>query len=141
VNTGDPADLVFAPWDSDVYAYVGPPEYLVVSQDITGHLVPGRTHVRVGLGIWELGWVWGVEGTDGTPAPYFDNVRVLAYPFLGPAIETMEWRMAQDVFPERGVVDHSNLAEAVTCFQGLEPEVMSPPAFQQLHPAALKNKQ
>jgi len=108
VNTGEPAQLAIAPWESD--GSYGGPEYLDTGWDITSHLVAGRTHVMVGLGCWDIGWMSGIEGVDGTPAPYFDNVRVLVYPFHGPGINIDEYNMAQDVFPERGVVDYGDLA-------------------------------
>jgi hypothetical protein len=110
VATGDPADLEVASWVSDNFVYTGGPDYLNTGQDITSYLTAGRTHVNVRLGCYEIGWVWGVEGVDGTPAPYFDNIRVLAYPFEGPGINTRELEMAQDVFPERGDIDYGDLA-------------------------------
>jgi hypothetical protein len=110
VATGDPALLEIAPWVNDGFVWTGGPSYFNAGIDITSYLVAGRTHVKVRLGLYEVGWVWNVNGTDGTPAPYFDNIRVLAFPFLGPGINTRELEMAQDVFPERGDIDYGDLA-------------------------------
>ena len=46
-----------------------------------------RHQVQVTLGVYELGWQFGYgDGTNGTPAPYFDNVSVKVYPTGGPRI-------------------------------------------------------
>jgi hypothetical protein len=110
VATGDPADLEFALWQGDGYYYYGSPSYVDWGLDLTSHLTAGRTHLNVRLGCREIGWAWGYDGSDGTPAPYFDNVRVLAFPFLGPGFCAQESNMAQDVFPERGDLDWDDLS-------------------------------
>lgn len=56
----------------------------------------------------KFSWLWvlsswvgpgGFNGTDGTPAPYFDNVALRVYPVAGPFITTRELEMFQDNFP------------------------------------------
>jgi hypothetical protein len=110
IDSGDPASLGFAPWLSDNFVRYGGPAYIRASFDITSYLTAGRTHAQIRLGVYEIGWVWNIEGVDASPAPYFDNIRVLAYPFEGPGINTRELELAQDAFPDRGVVDYGNLA-------------------------------
>jgi hypothetical protein len=58
----------------------------------------------------ELGWQFGYgAGTNGTPAPYFDNVRVKIYPTSGPRIAVTESRLANDGFPAIGDLDLADL--------------------------------
>jgi len=108
-DSNDPADISQAEWDNDGYIYYGGPDYRRHSHDVTGLMVPGRKYVQISLGAWELGFGWGVDGTDGTPAPYFDNVMLRVYAFGGPAIRTREIDIFQDNFPEIGIVDYNNL--------------------------------
>jgi hypothetical protein len=109
VNTGDPADLADAEWRSRGLLVLDT-GYHRIEEDVTGLLTPGRTHVQVALRCVELGWLWGWVGTDGTPAPYFDNVAFKAFPFAGPAQSAREIDLAQDNFPARGDLDLVNLA-------------------------------
>jgi hypothetical protein len=70
----------------------------------------GRHALQVKLGVYELGWQFGYgDGTNGTPAPYFDNVRVKVYPTAGPRIAATEYRLANDGFPAIGDIDLANL--------------------------------
>jgi hypothetical protein len=70
-------------------------------------LVNGVTHFQVG---WEAADIASWPGLDGTPAPYFDNVRVIAFPYIGPAIKH-NWSFdgSSDATPERGTIDYGNL--------------------------------
>ncbi|RKZ11022.1 hypothetical protein DRQ50_14040, partial [bacterium] len=110
VTTGDAADLEAAAWTNDTTVWYGPPVYANHPVDITTYLEPGRTHFQVQLRVWEAGWLFNVTGSDGTPHPYFDNVRVLTYPFAGPAMLYDPLFIAQDDFPDLGDFDFSNLA-------------------------------
>ncbi|MBD3220864.1 hypothetical protein GF314_06440 [bacterium] len=105
VNTGDPADLEGASWEDRNFVYYGGPDYLSTGFVITDLLTNGRTHVQVGMRCIEYGYVWGWVGTDGTPAPYFDNIRLTAYPFAGPGISGRAIDWLQDNFPARGDLD------------------------------------
>lgn len=51
---------------------------------------------------YELGYIWGWEGDDGYPAPYLDNVTLLAYSYDGPGMDAREIDLAQDAFPADG---------------------------------------
>ncbi len=107
VDTGDPADLVSAPWVDRGFVYTGDSLYLRQHESLSDLLVPGCTHLQVALRCRDLGLS---ADTDGTPAPYFDNVAVVAYAQAGPSVAAREADLAQDSFPERGVIDLANLA-------------------------------
>ena len=114
VNINNPetpniSDIHGAGWQNENFVYYGGPNWLRSTFNITGRMVPGRTHMQVMLSVYELGWAWGWVGTDGTPAPYFDNVAVLGFPFPGPSITAREIDIAQDNFPESGTLDFANL--------------------------------
>ncbi len=109
VASGNPADLARASWrDRSVVSYGGP-QYLRETHDLDDLLVPGRTHVQVRLAAIEYGWVWGWEGNDATPAPYFDNVRVATYAAGGPSLSVEIGNLAADAFPGSGEVDLMDL--------------------------------
>ena len=42
----------------------------------------------------------GLTGNDGYPAPYFDNVTVKIFPYIGPGMSSREIDLAQDDFPD-----------------------------------------
>ncbi len=107
VDTGDPADLATASWRTDGQLYFGiRPEYLRFAADVSPYLEPGRTHAQVALGVMDLNIV---PGTDATPSPYFDNVRLVAHEISGPAMAVREGHLAQHAFPESGVIDYGSL--------------------------------
>ncbi len=87
----------------------GGPSYDRFIHDVTGLMNPGRDEVQVQLAVKELGYVWGWDGNDGTPAPYFDDVTVKVFPYLGPGMSAREVDLAQDNFPERGFIDMGDL--------------------------------
>jgi len=111
VATGDPADLEQATWHSPYINIIhGGPAYRR-QQYTFGHALAGdRTHIQVRLGVLQLGHIWGWYGIDGTPAPYYDNVAVVAYAIGGPSITTLEPFLAQDSFPARPELDFVDLA-------------------------------
>ncbi len=110
VASGDPADLELASWEDRNLVYYGL-GYKRHEEDVSDLVVPGSTHVQVALRTLEYGWVfeWCWE-REGTPAPYFDNVAVKAFAHPGPKITAREIDLAQDDFPDRGVLDLANLA-------------------------------
>jgi hypothetical protein len=100
-------DMKYAGWKNRNFVYYGGPNHLrdvVVVDDL---IVPGAAQVQINLGCVEYGWVWNYgEGTNGTPAPYFDNVSVKAYPAApAPLITINELYIAQDNFPAIGDID------------------------------------
>lgn len=108
-GSDDPEDIQAAPWVSRNFVYYGGPDYIRMRENISDLMDPGRRFVQVQLGLYEIGFVWDWNGNDGTPAPYFDSVRLTAYPHPGPAIMAREIDLAQDSFPAIGEVDLVNL--------------------------------
>ncbi len=107
--SGNPADLAAATWRNRNFVEMGT-NYLTQVELVSDLLEAGRTHVQIGLRCIEYGWVWGFEGVDGSPAPYFDNVAFRVFPFSAPSIAGRDLDLAQDSFPERGDLDLTNLA-------------------------------
>jgi len=105
-------------WLDRNFVYYGGPDYIRHREIVTDLLVAGREHVQLALGVLELGWVWGYVGTDGYPAPYYDNVAFAAYEFGGAAIATREIDIAQDNFPEIGTIDFGNPGANSVRFDG-----------------------
>jgi hypothetical protein len=96
-------------WQDRNFVYYGGPDYSRVSQSCTDLMLPGRNAAQIALGLNELGWVWNLEGTDGTAAPYIDNVAFFVYEFGGPGISTREIELANDNFPAIGDLDFADL--------------------------------
>ena len=109
VSASDDGGLTWSPWQDRNFVYYGFTEYKRAQFRIDDLMLPGTTHIRIALGINELGFVWGLNGTDGTPAPYFDNVRVRAFEIDGPFIAGVERDMPQDAFPASGTLDFATL--------------------------------
>ncbi|MFH2051043.1 MAG: hypothetical protein ABIK96_01115, partial [bacterium] len=108
-TSANPADIEDAPWESNGFLYYGEPKYRRLSNDVTALLEPGVTYLQVQMKALEIGWYWGWDGPDATPAPYFDNVRVTAFEHGGPSMSAREIELAQDNFPADGVIDEANL--------------------------------
>jgi len=105
-STDDPAgETGWSAWRDRDYAYYGGPSYLRLVEDVSDLLLPGRTHVQIALGVKELGYLWGFDGLDGAPAPYFDNVDLHTYPLNGPAMHARDIDLSQDDFPDIGDID------------------------------------
>jgi hypothetical protein len=108
-DTGDPADIARQPWRGRGFLYYGGPRYQRHDEPIGDLLVPGATHVQVQMQVLEHPWnsPWA---SDGTPAPYFDNVRVTAWASAGPQLTAREADLLHDGFPAAGVIDVDHLA-------------------------------
>jgi hypothetical protein len=105
----DPATLDDEAWMDRNFVYYGGPDWQR-HQQVLGDLVPTQARwVQIQLGVYEIGYVWGWYGADGTPAPYFDNVRLAAYPFHGPSLFAGVNDLPHDAFPESGELDLVNL--------------------------------
>ena len=97
-------------WPLNNFVYYGGPGYLRSINDVSELIDSDATKLQVSLGVYELGWQFGYgNGTNGTPAPYFDNVSVKVYPAGGPIIAATEFRLANDGFPAIGAIDLANL--------------------------------
>jgi len=110
-STDGSMPITDAGWQDRNFVYYGGPDWLRTGDTCTDLMMPGRTEVQLALGVIEYGWVWGWTGTDGYPAPYFDNVGFLCFEFGGPGISTREIDIANDGFPEIGQVDYVNLGQ------------------------------
>lgn len=105
-----PEEIEEAHWDNQGLVHEGGPDYLRHSLDVSPYIIPGAEAVQVQLGVYEIGWIWGFVGNDGTPAPYFDNVSLKVYDKVGPDLSINSYHQAQDNFPETGVLDLEDLA-------------------------------
>ncbi len=110
-SSPDPADIELAWWkDRDSGIRTGGPYYLRQVLGVSDFLEPGTRFIQMKLGAWQFGHWWDWVGENGTPAPYLDNVRILAYEFYGPGMSIWKYRLARDGFPESGILDLANLA-------------------------------
>lgn len=97
-------------WQDDGWVYYGGPDYIRSISDVTGYMQPDRTHVQIMVAAYEVGWAWGFEDTDATPAPYFDNVQFRVYAYGGPSIFSRDIDVANDGFPAQSGVNYGDLA-------------------------------
>lgn len=110
VTGSDPDAINSASWLSTNFLFYGGPEYRRHHEDISGFIEPGATYVQVRFFIWDFPtWDWHL-GPNGTPAPYYDNVRVTALNTYGPSVLLSDADLANDSFPATGVLDPENLA-------------------------------
>ncbi len=106
-------------WMDRTFVYYGGPDYVRAGDVVSDLMEPGVTHAQVQFSCFELGYVWGWDGDDGYPAPYFDNVSFKAFQAEGPGMYTREIDIAQDNFTEIGEeVDFSDLAVNNVRFDG-----------------------
>lgn len=105
----DPAALALAPWQDRGELGYGDAAYVRHGERFGDLLAPGRRWVQVELAVYEVGWLWGLTGDDATPAPYFDNVCVQAWPVGAPEILVRDGDLPQDTFPANGALDAANL--------------------------------
>jgi len=110
-STDDPTGLNdWSSWKSRNFFYEGGPYWSRHGETIGDLLVPDAKFMRLKLGIIENN-VCGSENTDGTPAPYFDNVAVKVYPGSdGPKLSSYPINQAQDGFPDTGLLDFGERA-------------------------------
>ncbi len=111
VRASTDGGLSWSRWKDRNYVYDGADGAWFDVQNVVTDLLPSdRTHVQVAVGAVDYGWTWGYQTDDVTPAPYFDDVRVLAYSFAGPTITANAIDLFQGGnFPAIGVIDRANL--------------------------------
>lgn len=111
-STDNPDPSVASSWTAWLYRADmwnwGGPVYGRLNLDTSIEILPNRTYVQFALGAWDVpDWHWG---TDGTPAPYFDNVAFKVTTHHGPSVSIRdELDLAQDSFPEIGTIDYADL--------------------------------
>ncbi len=112
IRTTAGGDINIAGWKNRNFVYYGGPNYLRTVNVVDDLVTSGATHCQVTIGVVELGWQFGYgDGTNGTPAPYFDNVRVKVYPTAGARISVTEIRLANDGFPAINDIDLVDLSK------------------------------
>ena len=105
-------DINLAGWQDRNFVYYGGPNYLRSINEVSDLMETGATQAQVTLGVYELGWQFGFgNGTNGTPAPYFDNASVKVYPTAGARIAVTEIRLANNGFPAIGAIDLGDLSK------------------------------
>jgi hypothetical protein len=109
-SAGDVQAITDQGWQDRNFVYYGGPYYVRWNNDVTDLMNPGRDELQVQLAVYELGWVWNWTGNDGYPAPYFDDVTVKIFPYIGPGMAARQLDLAQDNFPARGTIDLGDLA-------------------------------
>ncbi len=105
----DLEDIEQAPWRNRNFVHYGGPEYFRHIEPVSDLIVPDAKWVQVMICVDELGWLWGWDGSDGTPAPYFDNVALKAWAAEGPEILVSEKTSFMDAFPEQGELNPDDL--------------------------------
>ena len=103
-------DITQQGWLDRSFVLWGGPDYSRSGDEVTDLMNAGRDEVQVQLAVYEVGWVWGYTGNDGYPAPYFDNVTVKVFPYVGPGMSSREIDLAQDNWPTRQTIDYGDLA-------------------------------
>ncbi|MBD3222545.1 hypothetical protein GF314_15025 [bacterium] len=112
-STADPAgETGWSGPRSENFLYEGGPAWIRRAFEVGDLLVDGARWVRIGLGVIQVPIGWGGLGTDGTPAPYFDNVRFTVFPPAGPDIDARYDRLARDAFPSAGEITPGALDQA-----------------------------
>ena len=107
------------PWRDRNFVYYGGPGYIRTrGGDVTDLMSPGRDEVQVRCSAWECGWWWGVEGVDGSPGPYFDNFTLKVFEYFGPGMSTRTIDLAQDNFPESGLINMADPGSHSVRFDG-----------------------
>ncbi len=109
-TSDDPAALEFAPWVSNNFIDFLPGQYMRLSWDVSSLVEQEAKYLQVSIGALELGFQWGIDGLNSTPAPYIDNVRLSSFPVGGPHLRALTAELAQDGFPASGQLDLDNLA-------------------------------
>lgn len=123
-TSDNPEDIELEQWDDFGYLYYGS-GYTRDRLNVSSLVKAGAKHIQVSMGLTEIGWAWGWYGENGTPAPYYDNVRLSAFEMVGPAIGSHKERLAQDAFPASGQLDLDNPSSCSVRFDMASATVMS----------------
>ncbi|MCP4292429.1 MAG: T9SS type A sorting domain-containing protein [bacterium] len=127
--SNNPDDISQGSWQNANFVYYGGPGYRRPLHDLSPYLEDSATFVQVRLEMVQIvGWFW--PGENGTPAPYFDNVRVTAIHTEGPRIEVYSRDLAGDSFPASGELDSENLANNSVRFDSHREKTSGNPIFE-----------
>ena len=108
--SSDPADLENASWEGSGNLFHGGPAYKRDIWPVHHKLVPDPLWVQIALGVNEFGHHWGINGLNGTPAPYVDNVAFKIWDPSGPEILIKSRDLFSDAFPETGSLNPNDLS-------------------------------
>jgi hypothetical protein len=108
-SSDDPEAIALEDWMGSNLVYHGGPDYKRDAFSLNHLLVPGCQYAQVRLGVWDLGYIFNQFGANGTPAPYFDNVRLTATEVHGPSLYASEVYLGQDAFPAQGYLNLEDL--------------------------------
>ncbi len=102
--------LTWGAWRSNNFVYYGGglATYGRPGFVMNTYLTPGRNKVQIALGATEP-WPADYVSNDGTPAPYFDNVTLVAFTIGGPGITTRDIDLFNDGWPSASEIDYVNL--------------------------------
>jgi len=105
----DPEDAsAWTAWWGPGHYYWGGPGYFRIHEDAKGWTEQDCHFVQLALCVWD--YPPYSFGSDGTPAPYFDNVVFKVHRYLGPDVYVTDTAsLAQDNFPEIGTIDYADL--------------------------------
>jgi hypothetical protein len=104
----DPAALERAPWLSRNFVFYGARSWVRFSEPIGDLIARDARWVQVHIGAIEVPFSY-FFGSNGTPAPWFDNVRLAAHERPGPVLAAYVPDLPHDAFPDQGLVDLDNL--------------------------------
>jgi len=92
--TGD----AWSGWQDRSWVYYGDAGYSRREYIISDLAPAGAVRLQISFGVKELGWLWGIETHDVTPAPYFDNVSYRVFRQDGPMLTSRAIDLPLDGF-------------------------------------------
>ena len=106
------ANGVWSPWDNDQFYYYlsATPRYTRLRLSVSHRLPAYPEKVQLRLGVVDLAAAFGFPGTDATPAPYYDDVRIAKVRVGGISLSTRSVDLANDAFPLSGSINASTAA-------------------------------
>jgi hypothetical protein len=90
--------------------YSNEPRWLNRDMVVTDLLPASKEKVQIRLSVRDLAYLFAFPGTDATPSPIFDNVRLSKFAIPGPVITAREIDLTQDSFSQSGGHDVSTRA-------------------------------
>jgi hypothetical protein len=113
-------------WQDRSFMYYGGPQYRRDEHIVSDLVALGAVRAQVAFTVMELGWIWGIESNDVTPAPYFDNVAYRVFQQEGPMLTARAIDLPLDAFAT--TLDPANPAAASVRFDAgyLHPGTTTP---------------
>jgi len=102
---------VWSPWMNEFLVYYGSDPVWTRRHFDTSELIPASAdRVQIALGVRDLSIEFSFPGDDATPAPFFDDVRLVKYRIDGPVLSAEKSWLPQDAFPASGTFDVATVA-------------------------------